>query len=267
MKKSSILVTLFLAVALVFAVSCPSGVTVSITGTDDISKAATVNTALEAFTFEISTTGEFLSTAVDQELTVKGLENFSGSEDSAKATATAKIKSLGEADATSKKITTATVEVSAFTAKTATNGAKELTFAIPAVKSGETAKILKDVTSEVAISGKKVLIAASNPIKDVKVAPTSTTLTFTQNTTISSDNTTTFTLEGASWKENSLPEIKQKYGLTFNFARDNSDNKKLNLSVSGTPNTTTTVAGEDFSFDIKNSIEILAGSSYVFLTN
>lgn len=35
------------------------------------------------------------------------------------------------------------------------------------------------------------------------------------------------------------------------------------MSVSGTPNTTTTVAGEDFSFDIKNSIEILAGSSYV----
>ena len=199
MKKVHFFVTLFLVVALGFAVSCQAGVTVSIKA--DVSKEAVVGTALADFTFDIETTGEFLQTAVDKELTVKGLDAFNGTEASDKATATAKISALGNADATTGKVTTATVTVSGFTAKKEAKG--NLTFAIPKVESGSAPTILKDVTGEVTLSGKTVTIdakAAPQPAekRDVKAPQADGSVT---NSGGNISGQVSFALEGATWKD------------------------------------------------------------------
>lgn len=265
MKKSSILVTLFLVVALVFAVSCPSGPQVSITTTDgkDIAKEATVGTALEDFTFDIEVAnGAFTADAKDQELTIKGLNQFDAEND--KATAKATITALAEADASTKKVTKATVTVSGFTAKAAPNGAKELTFEIPEVKA-DGKKYLEDTTSAIAIGGKKVSITASNPTKNVVVTASSETIEFTVGSAEAETVTFTISPEGTTWKENSLPSITDDNGITFSFVCTSA----TILTLTVTPSSTTVAAAEkEYEFDITNAIvDIAIGSNIVIPEN
>lgn len=257
MKKSSIFVTILLVVALCFAVSCQKGPQVSITSAADIKKDATVDKALEDFTFEIEVVnGAFVSDAKGQTLTIKGLDQFnaSGTGDDARATATATISKLADADATSKKITKATVTVSGFTAKVATQGAKDLTFEIPEIKA-DAKKCLEDTTSAVAIGGRKVSITASNPVQKVEVVAAPTSREFTAGRSISTANTVTFTLTGAKWKESAAPTISADNGLTFSIEK--TSDTVMTLKVTGTP--TEVADAKNYSFVIKDFVDVATG--------
>lgn len=249
MKKSSVILTVLLVIALVFAVSCPGKTPkVSITGTD-VTKEATVGTELADFTFDVEiANGEFLDSAKDKALTIKGLDAFDAS-NTEKASATATITALTKDK--DNKNTKATVAVSKFTAKKATTEAKPLTFEIPA---SDSAAYVKDVKTAIAIGGKAVKVKASaapTPAQqDVIISSSDVTMTFTYGEGISAGNIAKFTLVGATWKVGSLPTIQPDNGLLFTSSVD-TDAHVLKVTVTGTPSSV--VAAKDYTFTVADA--------------
>ena len=227
MKKSSLFVAMFLIAALIFTVSCPSNFAVNIVGDKDIEQEVTVDTE-STFTFDIEVSnGAFLESAKDKAITVNIPADFDNAED--KAVVSASVTTLGEKDATTGKITKATVTV-LFTAKNAVSEAKELTFEIPA---SDNPAILEGVKDKITISGKKVLVTAVP--KPLYVA-----LRYNNNqfTLVGSDTQIAYIyLDHAKWVDKAFlwDELN---GLTFN---DNNISASITRTKEQDPDTGDTI--------------------------
>lgn len=147
MKKSSIIVTFLLVIAIVFAVSCPNNKkTVSVK--DDVTANATVGEAQE-ITFLLETNGEFTDKIKEAGAIVGNASAFDNDNDKA-------ILKFVSAELNDKR-TEATVKMSLL-AKKATTG--NLTFEIKAVENDADA-IVKDTKEKITVGGKSVQVTVT----------------------------------------------------------------------------------------------------------
>lgn len=258
MKKKLFIPLSFIIAFFAILVSCPSNrMYLSIVGQD---KVVQVNQGelLPPFTFDVYTSNdEFLSSAENSELSVKGLENFYN--DANNANVKAIIKSIAKDEKDSSKYTRATIEVSGFKADKATDKALPINFEVPKVVSG-TSTILKNERNVVPLGGRTIKInvnkngtntpgdsgdtdkpsmpgdsgsTASNVVS-VKSSDDSLILTYCEKI---KDPSITLVLTNAEWKDdistvtfNSLPD-----GITVKSAEKVLNDRTLKVTFEGTP--------------------------------